>query len=101
MDDLEKGAIANPDEQRMVGHYWLRNPQLAPHSEITREIQRVYEEIKSFAASVHERRTRPPSAPAFTRLLVIGIGGSALGPMFVSDALSETWQRQDGSELRR
>ena len=26
MDALEKGAIANPDEKRMVGHYWLRAP---------------------------------------------------------------------------
>src|SRR3954465_602538 len=25
MDALEKGAIANPDEKRMVGHYWLRD----------------------------------------------------------------------------
>ena len=23
MNELEKGAIANPDEGRMVGHYWL------------------------------------------------------------------------------
>ena len=30
MAELEKGAIANPDENRMVGHYWLRAPQLAP-----------------------------------------------------------------------
>ncbi|MFN8857735.1 MAG: glucose-6-phosphate isomerase, partial [Planctomycetaceae bacterium] len=26
MAQLEQGAIANPDEQRMVGHYWLRAP---------------------------------------------------------------------------
>lgn len=26
MAALERGAIANPDENRMVGHYWLRNP---------------------------------------------------------------------------
>ena len=26
MDALEHGAIANPDEHRMVGHYWLRAP---------------------------------------------------------------------------
>ncbi|MFA5257636.1 MAG: glucose-6-phosphate isomerase, partial [Opitutales bacterium] len=26
MKALEGGAIANPDEGRMVGHYWLRNP---------------------------------------------------------------------------
>lgn len=30
MDLLEKGAMANPDENRMVGHYWLRDPHLAP-----------------------------------------------------------------------
>jgi len=23
MEELERGAIANPDEKRMVGHYWL------------------------------------------------------------------------------
>src|SRR4051812_34711844 len=33
MAELEKGAIANPDENRMVGHYWLRNPALAPTTE--------------------------------------------------------------------
>src|SRR2546430_13361930 len=26
MRALEAGAIANPTEKRMVGHYWLRNP---------------------------------------------------------------------------
>ena len=26
MGALEGGAIANPDENRMVGHYWLRTP---------------------------------------------------------------------------
>ena len=30
MESLEGGAIANPDEGRMVGHYWLRAPELAP-----------------------------------------------------------------------
>ena len=35
MAELEKGAIANADEKRMVGHYWLRNPQLAPSPQIT------------------------------------------------------------------
>ena len=28
--ELERGAIANPDEGRRVGHYWLRAPELAP-----------------------------------------------------------------------
>ena len=30
MAALEGGAIANEDEGRQVGHYWLRAPDLAP-----------------------------------------------------------------------
>ncbi|MCI0745506.1 MAG: glucose-6-phosphate isomerase [Verrucomicrobia subdivision 3 bacterium] len=87
MDALERGAIANPDEKRMVGHYWLRAPQLAPKPEITAELQKTIADVKAFAASVHSGSIRPPTVPHFTRVLVIGIGGSALGPMFVADAL--------------
>ena len=29
MDAPESGAIADPDEKRMVGHFWLRAPQTA------------------------------------------------------------------------
>ena len=87
MDALEKGAIANPDEKRMVGHYWLRAPQLAPTKEIALEIANTVESIKKFAADVHAGKIKPPSSARFTQVLAIGIGGSALGPMFVSDAL--------------
>src|SRR6266480_6371124 len=82
MTDLERGAIANPDENRMVGHYWLRNPALAPSPEIRREIERTVVDIKSFASDVHGGTIRPPTAARFTQVLSIGIGGSALGPMF-------------------
>jgi glucose-6-phosphate isomerase len=87
MDALERGAIANPDEKRMVGHYWLRAPQLAPTPEIAAEIQGTIAQIKKFAADIHSAAIRPPTAPRFRRALVTGIGGSALGPMFVADAL--------------
>ncbi len=52
MTDLERGAIANPDENRMVGHYWLRTPALAPSLEIRREIERTVVDIKSFASRI-------------------------------------------------
>src|SRR5512141_819275 len=52
MDTLEKGAIANPDENRMVGHYWLRNPSLAPASIISAEIEFNLRGIREFAESV-------------------------------------------------
>ena len=28
--ELENGAISNIDENRQVGHYWLRNPSISP-----------------------------------------------------------------------
>ncbi|MGN6546022.1 MAG: glucose-6-phosphate isomerase [Aureliella sp.] len=87
MDSLERGAIANPDENRMVGHYWLRAPQLAPTPEIAAEIRQTVKDIKAFAAGVHDGSIHPPTAKRFTHVLAIGIGGSALGPMFVADAL--------------
>jgi glucose-6-phosphate isomerase len=87
MAELERGAIANPDEKRMVGHYWLRAPQLAPTPRISKEIEETVARIKSFAGDVHAGRIRPPNADRFRELVSIGIGGSALGPMFVHDAL--------------
>ncbi len=87
MAALEKGAIANPDENRMVGHYWLRSPQLAPTAELTKEITGTLAAIKAFAAEVHAGKILGSTGKKFTQLLVIGIGGSALGPQFVNHAL--------------
>ena len=86
MAELERGAIANPDEKRMVGHYWLRNPALAPTPEIRRDIEETVVAIKSFAAKIHSGKIGSGKG-AFKNLLLIGIGGSALGPQFVSHAL--------------
>lgn len=86
MAALEKGAIANPSEKRMVGHYWLRAPQLAPTPEIRREIETTLASVTDFASRVHSGAVSGPHG-RFTHLLVIGIGGSALGPQFVSHAL--------------
>jgi len=86
MAALEKGAIANPDEKRMVGHYWLRAPHLAPTPEITAQIAQTLERVKKFAADVHAGAIKG-AAGKFEHVLVIGIGGSALGPQFVAHAL--------------
>ncbi len=87
MSELEQGAIANPDEQRMVGHYWLRDATLAPTSELRLAIQQNLTAIKEFASAVHSGKILSGSGSKFTHVLVIGIGGSALGPQLVQDAL--------------
>jgi len=84
---LEAGGIANPDEGRMVGHYWLRNPGLAPSETLRREITGPLAELKAFAEKVHVGEVAPPSGGTFEQVLLIGIGGSALGPQLVSEAL--------------
>ena len=86
MTALEKGAIANPDENRMVGHYWLRCPELAPSAELRAAIAQMVADVKAFAAQVHAGQVRGAQG-SFQNLLIIGIGGSALGPQFVADAL--------------
>ncbi len=86
MAELEGGAIANPDEKRMVGHYWLRNPALAPTPAIRQEIEVTLAAVKAFAVEVRRGAVRGAKG-RFKNLLVIGIGGSALGPQFVAHAL--------------
>ncbi|KAL7584566.1 hypothetical protein Lser_V15G44546 [Lactuca serriola] len=90
MEDLEKGAIANPDEGRMVGHYWLRNPKLSPNSFLRLQIENTLEAISTFAEDIIVGKIKPPSSPEgrFTHILSVGIGGSALGPQFVAEALA-------------
>jgi glucose-6-phosphate isomerase len=83
---LEGGAIANPDENRMVGHYWLRAPELAPNPSITSEIRETQSSIRQFAEQIHSGVLEGAEG-RFQFLLVIGIGGSALGPQFVAQAL--------------
>ena len=88
MAALEEGAIANPDENRMVGHYWLRNPDLAPNSQLQKEILNTLEQIEDFTQKIHSGAILAPGGSKFTDILSIGIGGSALGPQFVAEALA-------------
>ncbi len=86
MDELEQGAIANPDEKRMVGHYWLRDAALAPTTDLTQAISSTVAKIKELAAKAHSGEIKGASG-TFSDILVIGIGGSALGPQFIDSAL--------------
>ena len=90
MEELEKGAIANPDEGRMVGHYWLRDSNRAPNLFLKNQIDKTLDAISGFAHDIISGKIKPPSSPEgrFTQILSVGIGGSALGPQFVAEALA-------------
>jgi len=99
MTALEKGGIANPDENRMVGHYWLRAPQLAPTDEIKDAITGTQAAIEEFATKIHRGDIGGPRGK-FREVLVIGIGGSALGPQLVSQALGRLGRERDRMHVR-
>ena len=67
MKELEAGAIANPDENRMVGHYWLRNPAMAPTAELHDEIDTTREAIRHFAADMHSGKINAGMRPVHRR----------------------------------
>ncbi len=93
MTELEAGAIANPDENRMVGHYWLRDAGLAPDASIKNEIVQTGLAIHAFAGDVHSGKIAAQNGSKFTDILLVGIGGSALGPQFVAEALGGAGDR--------
>jgi glucose-6-phosphate isomerase len=89
MAALEAGAIANPDEQRQVGHYWLRNPALAPDPEVGAHVSAEVDRIEVFGRQVLAGSLTTAGGHRFTDVLWIGIGGSGLGPLLMVRALQD------------
>ncbi|BEV36222.1 glucose-6-phosphate isomerase [Synechococcus sp. M16CYN] len=87
MQSLEAGAIANPDENRQVGHYWLRSPHLAPSEAIRSRISYEVGQIEAFGRDVIHGVIKAPNGESFTDVLWIGIGGSGLGPALMIQSL--------------
>ena len=90
MQKLEEGAIANKDEDRQVGHYWLRNPSIAPNNEISQSISREVIDIDMFGKSILQGHLKNDEGKNFTNVLWIGIGGSALGPLLLINSLQDS-----------
>ena len=86
MAALEAGALANADEHRMVGHYWLRAPDIAPDPRIRADIEVAVSSVQAFASSVRRGTVHGADGP-FEHLIHVGIGGSALGPQLACHAL--------------
>ncbi len=89
MKGLEAGAVANPDEQRQVGHYWLRAPELAPDPDAGHHISAEVDRIEAFGRDVLAGVLEPSPGQRFTDVLWVGIGGSGLGPLLMIRALQE------------
>ena len=84
---LEGGSIANIDESRQVGHYWLRNPSISPDKFIKEHLISEQERIVQFANDILKGNISTNEDKIFTEVLWIGIGGSSLGPILLINSL--------------
>jgi glucose-6-phosphate isomerase len=89
MADTEKGVHVNASEDRMVGHYWLRDPALAPERGWGDAIADAVAKCKDFSVQVHQGKVANEAGKPFEYLAVVGIGGSQLGFQCVSKALAD------------
>ena len=87
--NLEEGYISNIDEHRQVGHYWLRNSNISPDIEIKKTIDNEIKNIDKFCDQVLNKNILNTKGEKFTDVLWIGIGGSALGPLLLIEALQK------------
>jgi glucose-6-phosphate isomerase len=89
--DMFTGAPINQTENRAVLHTALRNrkghPVHVDGKDVMPDIKAVLSQMKSFADLVHGGRWLGYTGKPITSLVNIGIGGSDLGPVMVTEAL--------------
>lgn len=91
-DAMFAGAPINATEGKAVLHTVLRNPSGPPVSvdgvDVVPGVRATLEAMEHFVRSILSGKRRPASAPRFTDVVNIGIGGSHLGPEMACAALS-------------
>jgi len=87
--ELENGAISNIDANRQVGHYWLRNPSISQSSNIGEEISADIDSISEFGKQILNGDIKNKNQQNYTDVLWIGIGGSGLGPLLITESLQK------------
>jgi glucose-6-phosphate isomerase len=85
-----RGDKINSTEQRAVLHTALRSA-FAGGAAIQAEVRDSRQKLSVFASAVREGRKTGMSGKRFKHVVNIGIGGSDLGPLLVSDALKHEW----------
>jgi len=96
IDAMFSGQIINETEQRAVLHTALRNrsntPVLVNDKDVMPDVNKVLEQIKGFVAQLHNGTWKGYTGKAITDIVNIGIGGSDLGAVMVTEALRPYWK---------
>ncbi len=93
---LFKGDPINETEQRSVLHMALRNrsnrPILVGGKDVMPYVNRVLDKMKAFSGKVLSGEWKGYQGQRITDIVNIGIGGSDLGAVMVTEALKPYWQ---------
>jgi glucose-6-phosphate isomerase len=95
IESMFHGDKINETERRAVLHTALRNrsnkPVLVDGQDVMPEINRVLEQMKKFSEGVRGGQWKGFSGKPIQDIVNIGIGGSDLGPVMVTEALHPYW----------
>ena len=93
--DLFAGLKINETEQRSVLHTALRNfsdtPILVDGKDVMPLVKKVLKHMESFCADIHNGNWKGYTGKKIKYIVNIGIGGSDLGPVMVTEALKPYW----------
>ncbi len=91
-----EGEKINRTENRSVLHTALRNvsgtPVYSDGKDVMPDVQRVLAQMKAFAQKVHSGEWKGYTGKPIKYIVNIGIGGSDLGPVMVTEALKPYWK---------
>jgi len=91
IESMFKGEKINTTENRAVLHIALRNrtngPILVDGEDVMPEVNAVLQKIKTFSRQIISGERKGYTGKKFTDIVNIGIGGSDLGPVMVTEAL--------------
>ncbi len=95
IDAMFSGEKINETENRAVLHTALRNfsgkPVYADGKDVMPGIQQVLSQMKNFCRSIHSGTHVGYTGKKINTIVNIGIGGSDLGPVMVTEALRPYW----------
>ena len=95
--DMFAGLKINETENRSVLHTALRNfsdtPILVEGKDIMPRVRKVLNQMKELADKLHNGKLKGYTGKKIRFIVNIGIGGSDLGPVMVTEALRPFWKK--------
>lgn len=95
MNAMFNGEKINGTEDRAVMHTALRNfsdqPIVIDGEDIMQEVRETRQKMKTFCKKIHSGEWKGYSGKKIKNIVNIGIGGSDLGPVMVTEALKHYW----------